>query len=90
MEDIPEQLRTPKVPQVSPGITLLLSGTLKSPVSFLIIGQRTGHCTVPVDSFDGFVPISGVAFRESFSFGVCEYVTIMIDQDVTSATHATD
>ena len=39
MEDIPEQLRTPKVPQVSPGITLLLSGTLKSPVSFLIIGQ---------------------------------------------------
>ena len=44
MEDIPEQLRTPKVPQVSPGITLLLSGTLKSPVSFLIIGQRTGQC----------------------------------------------
>ena len=45
---------------------------------------------MPVDSFDGFVPISGVAFRESFSVGVCEYVTIMIDQDVTSATHATD
>ena len=35
-------------------------------------------------------PSSGVAFRESFSVGVCEYVTIMIDQDVTSATHATD
>ena len=29
-------------------------------------------------------PISGVAFRESFLAGVCEYVTIMIDQDVTS------
>ena len=43
-----------------------------------------------MDSFDGFVHISGVAFRESFSVGVCEYVTIMIDQDVTSATHATD
>ena len=39
MEDIPEQLRTPKVPQVSHGIALLLSGTFKSPVSFLIIGQ---------------------------------------------------
>ena len=90
MEDIPEQLRTPKVPQVRNRITLLLSGTLKSPVSFLIIGQWTGHWVVPVDSFDGFVPISGVAFRESFSVGVCEYVTIMIDQDVTSATHATD
>ena len=91
MEDIPEQLRTPKVPQVRHhSIALLLSGTLKSPLSFLIIGQRTGHCTVPVDSFDGFVHISGVAFRETFSVGVCEYVTIMIDQDVTSATHATD
>ena len=45
---------------------------------------------MPVDSFDGFVHISGVAFRETFSVGVCEYVTIMIDQDVTSATHATD
>ena len=40
MEDIPEQLRTPKGPQVRhDGIALLLSGTLKSPVSFLIIGQ---------------------------------------------------
>ena len=76
MEDIPEQLRTPKVPQVLSAL-LLTNAVLPCSVDI----SQWIHRTVPAG-----VPISlqMYFFVRVFTVGVCEYVSIMIDQDVTS------